>query len=135
MADGTMTVMAQALRSPTPLSDTPPLQAGDVLSREEFERRWDRHPEIKKAELIDGTVYLEMTVSLKHGEAHARLMLLLGSYAVRIRGVQVVDNTTVRLGADDLQPDVTVRRIDGGGSACLRTTASTAHRNSVWKSQ
>jgi len=108
--------MAQALRSLTPLSDAPPLQAGDVLSRAEFERRWERHPEIKKAELIDGTVYLEMSVSLKHGEAHARLMLLLGSYALRSKNTQVLDNTTVRLGADDLQPDVTVRRIDGGGS-------------------
>ena len=108
--------MAQALRSLTPLSDAPPLQAGDVLSRAEFERRWDRHPEIKKAELIDGTVYLEMTVSLKHGEAHGRLMTILGPYAARTSNVQVLIDATVRLGADDLQPDVTLRRIDGGGS-------------------
>ena len=31
---------------------SPPLNAGDRLSRAEFERRYDAHPEIKKAELI-----------------------------------------------------------------------------------
>lgn len=108
--------MAQALRSLTPLSDAPPLQAGDVLSRAEFERRWERHPEIKKAELIDGTVYLEMSVSQKHGKTHARLLALLCSYADRTDNVEVLDNTTVRLGGNDLQPDVTVRRVEGGGS-------------------
>ena len=35
-------------------AEIPPLQSGDRLSRAEFERRYQLHPEIKKAELIEG---------------------------------------------------------------------------------
>ncbi len=42
----------------------PPLQAGDRLTREEFERRYQAHPEIKKAELIEGVVYIPSSVGL-----------------------------------------------------------------------
>jgi hypothetical protein len=34
----------------------PPLAPGDKLTRAEFLRRWEAHAEIKKAELIGGTV-------------------------------------------------------------------------------
>ena len=34
----------------------PPLQNGDRLSRDEFERRYLAMPRLKKAELIDGVV-------------------------------------------------------------------------------
>ena len=112
----TMSTMTQTLHTRPSTPDLPPLQAGDVLSRAEFERRWDRHPEIKKAELIDGMVYLEMTVSHKHAQAHGRLMTILGGYATRMKNVEVLVDATVRLGADDLQPDVTVRKVEGGGS-------------------
>jgi Uma2 family endonuclease len=36
----------------------PPLQHGDRLTRAEFERRWNAMPELKKAELIGGMVFL-----------------------------------------------------------------------------
>lgn len=36
----------------------PPLETGDRLTREEFERRWEAMPDLKKAELIDGVVYI-----------------------------------------------------------------------------
>lgn len=36
----------------------PPLQHGDHLSRDEFERRWDAQPDLKKAELLNGMVFL-----------------------------------------------------------------------------
>jgi hypothetical protein len=39
------------------LNVVPPLQSGDRLSRPEFERRYHAHPEIKKAELVEGVVY------------------------------------------------------------------------------
>lgn len=41
-----------------PTQTIPPFNAGDRLSRAEFERRYQAHPEIKKAELIEGVVYL-----------------------------------------------------------------------------
>jgi hypothetical protein len=34
----------------------PPLAGGDRLSGEEFMRRWEAHPEIKRAELLGGLV-------------------------------------------------------------------------------
>ena len=42
---------------PTPVA-VPPLENGDRLDIEEFRRRREAMPELKKAELIDGTVYI-----------------------------------------------------------------------------
>jgi hypothetical protein len=36
----------------------PPLQHGDHLTRDEFEWRWELQPELKKAELLNGMVFL-----------------------------------------------------------------------------
>jgi len=95
----------------------PPLSNGDMLSRSEFERRWELHPEIKKAELIDGVVYLDVTVSPEHGQCHALVMGWLTCFWARHLELQVLDNTTVRLaGANDLQPDALLRRREGGTS-------------------
>jgi Uma2 family endonuclease len=47
----------------------PPLEAGDHLTRAEFLRRWEAHPEIKKAELIGGIVFMPPppSVQLREG--------------------------------------------------------------------
>ena len=42
------------LSQPFAVAELPPLNPGDFLSRAEFERRYQVHPEIKKAELIEG---------------------------------------------------------------------------------
>ncbi len=46
--------------APTPAPRTPspihPLEPGDHLTRDEFERRYAAMPELKKAELIEGVV-------------------------------------------------------------------------------
>ncbi len=42
----------------TPNLTTPPLESGDSLSRAEFERRYQAMSDIKKAELIEGVVYM-----------------------------------------------------------------------------
>lgn len=36
----------------------PPLESGDRLTRHEFERRYEAMPHLKKAELIEGVVYV-----------------------------------------------------------------------------
>ena len=41
---------------PTALSQLPPLEQGDHLSRDEFERRYFAMPDVNKAELIEGVV-------------------------------------------------------------------------------
>jgi Uma2 family endonuclease len=43
----------------------PPLENGDRLTREEFERRYEAMPHLKKAELIKGRVYMAADVSCK----------------------------------------------------------------------
>lgn len=100
-----------------PETSIPPLLPGDRLDREEFERRWDLHPEIKGAELIDGQVYLEMTVSPNHSDGHIRMAFWAMAYASRHSEVEAHDNVTVRIGDDDLQPDVSLRVRVGGNSA------------------
>lgn len=109
--------MTQAVRTSPALPDVPPLENGDQLSREEFERRWELHPEIKKAELIDGMVFLEVTVSRRHGKPHVVVTTWAGVYAARTPSCEALADTTVRLrGRDDLQPDVLLRKVEGGSS-------------------
>jgi Uma2 family endonuclease len=95
----------------------PPLETGDVLTRAEFERRYEAMPWLKKAELIDGVVYVGSAVYDRHAVAHANLMVLLGTYAARTAGVQCCDNATVRLDLEnEVQPDALLRLAAGGQS-------------------
>ena len=64
----------------------PPLVAGDKLTRDEFLRRWEAHPEIKNAELIGGTVFMASPVSVQHGDTDADVGIWLGTYKVAIPG-------------------------------------------------
>jgi len=85
----------------------PPLEAGDRLSRAEFERRYAAHPEIKKAELIEGVVYMASPVHWHQpGRPHVAMTTWLGVYEAATPGVMAADNATVRLGFDtEPQPD------------------------------
>jgi Uma2 family endonuclease len=89
-------------------SKVPPLEPGDRLTREEFERRYDAMPHLKKAELIEGVVYMPSPVRVRrHGHPHFRLIAWLGAYEGVTPGVLGADNTTARLDLDnDAQPDV-----------------------------
>jgi Uma2 family endonuclease len=91
-----------------------PLENGDTLTREEFHRRYEASPDIKKAELIDGIVYLASPVSIHHSKPHARLTGWLVAYAARHDGTEVHDNPTLVLsGANEPQPDLVLRRLSG----------------------
>src|SRR5437764_279277 len=93
----------------TPTSSSlPPLEEGQRLTREEFERRYDAMPHLKKAELIDGVVHMPSPVRLdQHGEPHSDLVTLLGVYKMLTPGVLSGDNSTVRLDTEnEPQPDV-----------------------------
>jgi Uma2 family endonuclease len=93
------------------LPKTPPLENGDQLSRQEFERRYQNLSEIKKAELIEGIVYISSPVRVQsHGEPHSDILTWLGVYKAATIGVMSADNTTVRLDADnEVQPDALLR--------------------------
>ena len=85
----------------------PPLENGDTLTRAEFERRYEAMPHLKKAELIEGVVYVPSPVRHRyHGHQHAHLISWLGHYEAHTPGVEVSDNVTVRLDLDnEPQPD------------------------------
>lgn len=85
----------------------PALENGDRLTRAEFERRYDAMPHLKKAELIEGVVYVPSPVRLhQHGSPHAHLISCFGQYAANTPGVVVGDNSSVRLDLDnEPQPD------------------------------
>ncbi len=93
-----------------------PLENGDRLSRVEFERRYSAMPQLKKAELIEGMVYMASPLRFRsHGKPHAHIMTWLGTYDAATPGVELGDNATVRLDADnEPQPDALLR-IDAGG--------------------
>lgn len=93
-----------------------PLENGDRLGRAEFERRYTAMPEVKKAELIEGMVYMASPLRFRsHGKPHAHIMTWLGTYEAATPGVELGDNATVRLDADnEPQPDALLR-IDVGG--------------------
>ncbi|HYW22341.1 MAG TPA: Uma2 family endonuclease [Nodularia sp. (in: cyanobacteria)] len=86
----------------------PPLESGDRLTRQEFERRYTAMPNLKKAELIEGIVYVASPLRFRsHGKPHANLIGWLWTYKVATPGVELGDNVTVRLDLDnEPQPDV-----------------------------
>lgn len=98
-------------------SAIPPLENGDRLSRAEFERRYKAHPEIRKAELIEGVVYVASPVRVRrHGIPHSDIISWLGWYRAATRGVYVADNSTLQLDLDnEPQPDVAIW-IEGGNA-------------------
>jgi len=93
-----------------PASKAPVLEAGDRLTRDEFERRYGELPHVKKAELIEGIVYMPSPLRAKaHGKPQAHLATWLGNYESETPGVEMFDNSTVRLDLDnEPQPDLTL---------------------------
>jgi Uma2 family endonuclease len=98
-------------------TEPPPLNPGDRLTRAEFERRYHQHPEIKKAELIEGVVYMPSPIRLdKHGSPHFDLITWLGVYRAATPGLQGADNASVRVDFEnEVQPDVLLR-VEKGSS-------------------
>lgn len=94
-----------------PWDKVPPLHAGDRLSRFEFERRYEAHPEIKIAELIDGVVYMPSPARFsEHAQSHGHMVTWLGLYSAATPGVLLGDNATVRLDLEnEVQPDALLR--------------------------
>jgi Uma2 family endonuclease len=93
-----------------PVLVTPPLEAGDRLTRAEFERRYEAMTELKKAELIEGVVYMPSPVSEAHSDRHLVVSGLLLTYIMATPGTKGGDNATVRLDQDnEPQPDGLLR--------------------------
>ena len=99
------------LRTDRPRSEhhpIPSLQPGDHLTRDEFERRYDATPGLKKAELINGVVYMAPPVSFGwHREPHIHLAGWLWVYPAHTQGVRGGADSSVRMiDANMTQPDI-----------------------------
>jgi Uma2 family endonuclease len=93
----------------------PPLENGDHLTRPEFERRYHAMPHLKKAELLEGIVYIPSPVPSpvadeNHGEPHFDIITWLGMYRMATPGVRGGDNSSLILDLDnEPQPDALLR--------------------------
>jgi Uma2 family endonuclease len=97
---------------PEPAAEAiPPLREGDRLSRDEFERRYEAMPDLKKAGLIEGVVYIDSPVQHRsHSQPHGRISGLITLCGASSPCLDVGDNATVRLDEpNEFQPDVFLR--------------------------
>ena len=122
----------------------PLLKDGDRLTRDEFERRYDAMPNLKKAELIEGVVQMPSAVGQRNDSApHFNLIGWLFNYRARTPGLEGGDNPSVRLDLGNMpQPDCLLfispeyggqARVDeddyvnGGPDLVAEVAASSAH--------
>lgn len=98
--------MSTAVR--VPAGALPILEPGDHLTLEDFDRIYEQRPDIKKAELIFGVVYMPSPVRVpEHAEPVGIVTTWLGNYALRHRGVRfAVDGSTKLSDQAKVQPDV-----------------------------
>jgi Uma2 family endonuclease len=100
-----------------PAKPIPQIHSGDRMTRFEFHRRYKLHPEIRKAELIEGVVVVGSPVSRRHALPHTHVMRWLGKYCDRHLEVELLDNMTTVLDTDnEFQPDALLRVLAGGTS-------------------
>src|SRR5438552_4744945 len=94
--------------SETPREVVPPLEPGDRLTRDEFERRYDAMPELKKAELIEGIVRMPSPVRhTHHGRPHILMGGWLATYMASTPGVDASIEGSLRLDlGNEPQPDL-----------------------------
>lgn len=139
--------MGSVATLPRPASSPPPalplLESGDRLTRAEFERRYEAMPDRRKAELIEGVVYVSSPVRIKmHANQTSRITTWLGNYWAKTPGADVGDNVTLRLDLDnEPQPDAILRIlpeaggqsrtdvdgfVEGGPELVVEVTASSA---------
>ncbi|MCL1469825.1 Uma2 family endonuclease [Argonema antarcticum A004/B2] len=110
------------VKTPTQHPTIPPLVNGDKLTRDEFHRRYNAIPNLKKAELIEGIVYIGGTVGFcSHSQPHGYIIGCLGTYAAITPKLGLGVEPTVRLDLDnELQPDaVLLVTPEAGGQARL----------------
>ncbi|MBI4326622.1 MAG: Uma2 family endonuclease [Chloroflexi bacterium] len=97
-----------------------PLENGERLTAPEFLRRYEAMPRLKKAELIEGVVYMGSPVRYAlHGRPDALVQLWLSHYEAHTPGVEFVANTTTQIDLDNVpQPDAMLRlREECGGQS------------------
>src|SRR6266576_5195658 len=94
-----------------------PLENGEHLTAPEFMRRYAAMPEVKKAELIEGIVYMPSPVRFDdHSVPDSLMQFWLMTYVVATPGTEVGGNGTVKLDVDNApQPDAALRIVEQCG--------------------
>lgn len=126
------------------VSSLPVLESGDRLTREEFHRRYEARPDLHRAELVDGVVYVPLPMRYAEHDRPAALCVgLLLIYAAPRPDVQnganaslLIDDTTeVQPDAFLFRPDAGRLRLNGDGylegapDLVIEVAASTASRD------
>ena len=95
----------------------PVLESGDHLTRDEFHQRYCARPDIKKAELVEGVVYVPSPLRFElDSEPHGRVITWLGVYTAKHPAIRLGDNPTVRLDAtNEVQPDACLWQVQPDG--------------------
>lgn len=92
----------------------PELEPGDHLTRYEFHRRYEAMPHLKKAELIEGIVYIVPRDKHSYGVARATMAGWSGMYHALTDQVDGAMHATVMLDGDnEVQPDILLRMETG----------------------
>lgn len=89
------------------------LENGDVMSREEFHRRYSECEALERVELIEGVVYMPSPIKIRGHSREQKLMILwLAAYEARNGGVEAVGPGTVLLyDENEPQPDAMLYRL------------------------
>lgn len=102
-----MSTLITPLVRKTARADVPLLENGDHLTRQEFVRRWEAMPNLKRAELIDGVVYMGAALRHRqHGQPHGLMLAWIGGFCFDTPGLEFGDSASVELDdANEPQPD------------------------------
>ena len=107
-----MSAVVSPLRASRRRGERPePLENGERLTASEFMRRYEAMPHLKKAELIEGIVYMPSPVRVTaHAKPDNLIQTWLGNYAWATPGVEAATNGTVKLDIENVpQPDALLR--------------------------
>ena len=100
-----------------PTTQVVTLDSGDRLTREEFHRRYEARPDIKRAELVEGVVYVPSPTRFDlHDEPASTMVAWAKFYAARHSGVRAGGSPTIFLDErNEVQPDALLFRLDPAG--------------------
>lgn len=94
------------ISTPRQTRSVPPLENGDCLDQPTFHQRYEAMPEVFRAELIGGTVFIPSPQGLPHSRAHTLLIRWLDEYIEATPGTDALPSVTLILGPEsEPQPD------------------------------
>lgn len=94
----------------------PLLETGYHLMQPEFHRRYEQMPEVKRAELIEGVVFIGSPVRLAHAKSNSQVSCWLEIYIAATPGLESGVGASVILDRNnEYQPDVFLRIVPERG--------------------